>query len=286
MLRIKQRTTGAYALTATAVDDDGVVQHVDSPSITVKDGAGTTVATGTPSANNQHVLSFSLTASLLPKLDTYSVIWSGTIGGNAWSWTDELELCGGYLFEIADLRAMDRAFENTTKYPTATLRQIRTWAEQTIEGKRAARVAFVPRSNRAKVSVTQDYSTGLILPDFAVRKIHSLSVDGVAWTQTEIDTLTIEDNIVWNDAGWIAGNANIEVHYEHGHDIPAGPVTRAALLLAREYLLKSELPSRATATSIGDQWFRINVAGRDGVTGLPEVDAVIDQFGRKFYGIG
>ena len=65
-----------------------------------------------------------------------------------------------------------------------------------------------------------------------------------------------------------------------------GPIARAAVILCREYLAATELPGRATATSIGDQMFRLTVAGRDGATGLPEVDSAVEQFGRRKYGIG
>jgi hypothetical protein len=78
----------------------------------------------------------------------------------------------------------------------------------------------------------------------------------------------------------------VTVHYVHGYNYPPGAITRAGLILSREYLIKSDIPGRATATTVGDQLFRITVAGRDGVTGLPEVDAAIAQFGRKSFAIG
>lgn len=303
MLRIKKRSSGVYALTASAIDDDGAAQTVTSPSITVKDGAGVTVATGTPTVNGT-TLSYSLAASALAYLDTYTITWSGTIGGNPWSWDDTLELVGGYLFEIADLRTFDRAFTDATKYPTATLRDVRTAVEQVIEGDRAAQLAFVPRGARVAVNGTtpdlrlaynpltfgNDYRS-LVLPNFAVRTIHSCSINGTVLTQDELDALTIDDNVLWRPAGvtwpaWPYGHRNIVLHYEHGLSSVPGPIRRAALILAREYLVTSPLPGRATATSIGDQLFRLTIAGRDGVTGLPEVDAAIDQHGRKGFGIG
>ena len=284
MLRIKQRTSGTYTLTASALDDDGVVQDISAPyTVTIKNGAGTTVATGTPTYH-QHVLTYTPAVTLLPDLDTYSVTWTGIVSAAAWSFTDTLELAGGYLFEIADLRAEDRAFENANKYPSETLRKIRTWVEDTIESERAAAVAFVPRSRRITIDGTD--SRMLILPDFNVREVLSITVDGTAWTNLDLAEIVIDDNALHLQSGyWIGGDRNVEIHYTHGHDLTPGPITRAALMLAREYLIKSDLPGRATATSIGDQMFRLTIAGRDGVTGLPEVDAAISQFGRKRFGI-
>ena len=64
-------------------------------------------------------------------------------------------------------------------------------------------------------------------------------------------------------------------------DAPAGPVAQAAMLLAREYLVRSVLSSRATVESTDVGFFRVSVAGRDRPTGIPEVDAVIERFGRS-----
>ena len=282
MLRIKQRTSGVYTLTAQAVNEDGVLEAIAAPyAATVKDGAGATVSTGAPVYDGTaKTLTLLIDASLLPRLDTYTITWSGTVDGQPWSWTDELELVGGYLFEIADLRASDKAFTNTTKYPTADLAVARMSVEETIEGDKAAAVAFVPRGARATVSGTG--RSDIRLPHYEVREVYALSVDGLAYTSQQIAALIIDDDRLFLPEGvWDKGKRNIVVHYAHGRDYAPGPIVRAALMLAKEYIVASDTPSRATATSVGTQWFRVNVAGRDGITGLPDVDAAIDQHGRK-----
>lgn len=284
MLRIKQRAVGVYALTATAVDDDGTPQAVTSPSVTVKDGAGVTMASGIPSIDGD-TLTYSLEASAIPYLDSYTITWSGTIGANPWSWTDTLEIVGGYLFEIADLRGYDRAFLDSVKYPATALAAARIEVEQTIEGEKAACVAFVPRGARATVSGTGKDT--IVLPHYEVREVYALSVNGTALTSEQLAALVIDDNRVSLGSGaFTTGRKNVVVHYAHGRDAAPAPIGRAALLLAKEYIVASDLPSRATATSIGTQWFRVNVAGRDGITGIPDVDAAIDQHGRKHLRIG
>lgn len=304
MNRIKKRSVGTYTLTATAENEDGVVQTIAAPvTVTIKDGAGVTVVTDTPTISSG-TLTYNVDAGLLTKLDVYEVVWSGTISGGAQSWTTEFELVGGYIFEIADLRKQNRAFSDLTKYPTFTLREVRTWVEETLESYMAANVAFVPRYSRVKVSGSspdltrgynpllygQDYR-GLTVPDFEVRDVYSCTVNGTALTDDELDAIAVDDNTLWRSAGvqwpaWPFGHDNIELHYKHGYARCPGPITRAGLILATEYLVKSDLPGRATATSIGDQLFRLSIAGRDGVTGLPEVDAAIAQFGRQAFGIG
>lgn len=304
--RIKKLTTGSYALTGIYYDDTGTHTNVTTPvTCLVYDGAGSLVYTATTTNQSGHVQA-SIPYASLPKLDTYSVVYTGVTqpGGQSVSWTDTIELVGGYLFEISDLRTMDRAFLDLTKYPTETLQQVRIWVEDVIEGPRAAQVAFVPRGRRTTLNGTApDLNRGyhpllygndyrdLICPDFEIRSLYSASINGTALTQTEIDDVEIDDNILHRSANndfpaWPWGKRNISLHYSHGYDRPPGAIIRAGLILAREYLIKSDLPGRATATSIGDQLFRLTIAGRDGITGIPDVDAAIDQFGRKGYGIG
>jgi hypothetical protein len=56
---------------------------------------------------------------------------------------------------------------------------------------------------------------------------------------------------------------------------------------ARYLLLNSVLDQneRATAVFTEASGYRLTIAGRDGPTGLPEVDAVLQQFGRKVPGL-
>ena len=306
MNRLKQQMIGNYTFEALYYNDDGIHENVKGPlTLTIRDGGGTTIYTGTPTLHAGHADS-TIPVATLSKLDTYTFSYTATTdpGNVAVAWTDELELVGDYIFEIAELRAQDRAFLDATKYPTETLKQVRIAVEDVIEGARAGQVAFVPRGRRIKVDGNApDYRLGwipmmygndyrtLLAPDYEIRKIHSCKIDGTALTQTEIDDLGISDNQIWRSNGvqwpaWPFGHKNIEIHYEHGRDRPTGAIRRAALILAREYLIKSDLPGRATATSIGDQIFRLTIAGRDGLTGIPDVDAAIKNDGRSGYGLG
>ena len=290
MNRIKRRAVGTYEFTATAEDENGIAQPISAPvTVTIKDGAGVTVVSDTPTIVAGK-LRYLANAALMPKLDTYSITWTGVVDSESQSWVTEVELVGGYLFEISDLRSFDRAFLDTVKYPIELLRQVRTWAETTIEGSNAADVAFVPRGRRVVLDGHSRYENnawGLDVPDYLVRSVYSASVNGTALTNSQVSALICDDDTIWRpDTFWAVGHRNISMHYEFGYDRPAGAVTRAGLILAREYLVKSDLPSRASATSIGDQYFRLTIAGRDGTTGLPEVDAAIAQFGRKSYVVG
>ena len=304
MPRVIRRTAGSYEITCPTVDDSGEPLALVAPfHVSLYDGAGSLLLADVPTYAND-TLTFDVPVGLMPYLDTYRADFTGVAGGETRGGSVEGQLVGGHLFSIAQLRGFDRAFADAVKYPTAWLEMVRDWVEDTIEGRRAARLAFVPRGRRVLVDGTapdltrgwnplmygQDYR-GIRVPDFAVRKLISVSINGSALTQTELDKLTIDDNEIWRSGGvqwpaWPFGHRNISFHYEYGLDRPPGAITRAALILAREYIAQSPIPGRATATSIGDQTFRLTIAGRDGVTGLPEVDAAIQQHGRMAFGIG
>lgn len=303
MTRVKQQASGSYTFESLYFNDDGTHVNVTAPvSLTIRDGAGATIYTGTPTLHAGH-LDITIPVSTLSKLDLYEFTWTGTVDTVTVVWTETVELVGGYLFELPALRAMDRVFSDIDKYPTDTLKEVRSQVEDVIEGPRAANVAFVPRGRRVVLGSTQygklvggtaahpaisaKSAYGLQLPDYELRSVYSAKVNGVGLTESEVSALVPDDNMIWRSGhNWPAGHQNIEVHYTHGLNQVPGAITRAALILAREYLVKSDLPGRATATSIGDQMFRLTIAGRDGVTGIPDVDAAIDQFGRKGYGIG
>lgn len=289
MQRLKQIAFGTYDLVVKTVDEDGSnVAAVAPYGVTLYDGAGAVVATATPT-HQDHELRYSIPAATVTKLDTYRLVWTATVSGVPASWTSEFEVVGDYLFTIAQFRDTDRAFENTTNYPTAAIAEIRNWVEDVIEGPRAANVAFVQRSTRVTTDGTG--RSALMLPDLEIDRVYSLTVAGTVWTSEQIGTLTADDGVLYLEADspisvWPSGRKNITVHYVHGRSRPPGPITRAALMLAKEYAVKSDVPGRATATSIGDQLFRLTIAGRDGVTGLPDVDAAIAQFGRITYTVG
>ena len=287
MSRILQKSTGGYVLTCPLIDDFGNVIEAIAPfSLALVNGAQEPITVPEPTLA-EPVLTVTVPVEDMPLLDTYTATWTGTVGDETVEWVTEVELVGGFLFTIAQLRGADSAFADDTKYPDATLLEVRTGAEMTIEGDKACAVAFVPRGRRVRLDGSGRDS--LRLPDFEGRTVLSVTVDGTAWTEEQIATITVADDRLWLASGiWSKGHRNVVLHYTHGHDRALAPERRAALILSREYLSApvTGLSGRATATSIGDQMYRITIAGRDGITGLPEVDAAIDQRGRKRFGVG
>lgn len=283
MQRLRSLAVGAYSVSVAPTDDDGAaIALIGDVDLEVTDGAGTVVHSATVTAD-AGTAKAQIPFADLPHLDTYQLTWSADVEGNPMQWTDELELVGGYHFELAQLRSFDRAFEDTSQYPTEHLRSLRTAAENVIEGEHAANVAFVPRGARAAVDGTGRAS--IEVPHLEAREVISIMIDGEPWTSEQINTLIVDDCLLRLSpaspiSAWPVGSRNIRVHFTHGRNFAPPAIARAALLLVRDHAVPSNIPGRATASSIGEQMFRMTVAGRDGTTGLPEVDAAIQQFAR------
>ena len=284
MERFAKVTAGTYHLTVPTADRDGnAVTSTGTPTVSIADGGGTVVHTmnATPVAGS---LSADVPCANLAALDMYTATWSGTVATVAQQWRSYVELASDYLFNLGDLRAMEPSLADTSRYTGAMCRAARTAAEQRFE--RAAKVAYVPRGRL--LSVFGDGRGRLELADNVIRRVVSVSIDGVALTAGELAALTVREwgaldrpsGFYWEDG------AAVSVYYEHGYDYPPEPVRQAAMVLAREYLVRSPLSSRATVEQTDVGFFRLSIAGGEKWTGIPDVDAAIEQFGRRRPNIG
>ena len=279
MERFAKVTAGTYRLTVPTADRDGnAVTSTGTPTVSIADGGGTVVYTGNATAAAGS-LSADVPCADLAALDLYKCTWTGTVATVAQQWPSYVEICADYLFTIGELRSMEPSLAETSRYTGAMCRAARTAAEQRLE--QAARVAFVPRGRR--LSVFGDGRGRLALSDNAIRRVISVSIDAVALTAPELAALTVRE---WGALDrpdgfyWEAGAA-VSVYYEHGYDYPPEPVRQAVMVLAREYLVRSPLSSRATVEQTDVGFFRLSIAGGDKPTGIPDVDAVIEAFGRR-----
>jgi hypothetical protein len=273
-------------LTFNLYDEDGVLTNIDAETdvaVSITDSAGVEVNTGTATAPEDPVLgvyTYVVPKTVTVDLDTYEVSWTYTLDAVERTTTTQFEAVGGFLFEIADFRATDAALADADAYPSAKIREARVNAEQTIET--AAHVAFVPRVST--VTLSGDDTTTLVVPDSHIRSIYSVSIDAVDLTEDELAYVEIEPSGIikrTDEKLWAKGFKNVVIRYEHGWDAPPQRIRKAAMLLAYEALVPSQLNPRATSQSTDLGEFRISVANmeKDRFTGIPEVDAAIMQFG-------
>jgi hypothetical protein len=176
-------------------------------------------------------------------------------------------------FTTAELRAMDAALTDPAKFPDAQLDAMRELVEQSLED--ACDVAFEPRESVGAFS--GDGSRMLALGVHRLRSVTAVVDDGQALDLAGVKGI---GRLVWRYDGWPWGVANLTVTYSHGYDAPPLRVKRAALILAKVWLLEGPVDVRATQVSAGDG-STINLAtpGVLGSTfGVPEVDAVVRHY--------
>lgn len=258
----------------TFYDANGDPVDPGAVTATVKDSAGVEIAGSPFGTTGTSTRSFTLPVTLAV-LDVYSVTWNVPDGSKRYS---AFEMVGGFVFTLADLRAFDAELTEAA-YSDARVRAAREYVQEVFEDESVTGVAFRPRGRRAKRDGTD--TTDLVLPDPLPRSVVSAKVDDVALTAAELADLVLyrHGKVRRKSGRWSAGIGNVEVFYEHGHAERPAPINEAALRLARHVLVRSGMASdRATVqfTEIGA--FRLSVAGRDGWTGLPEVDAVLKQY--------
>lgn len=204
---------------------------------------------------------------------TYSVVWSdGVLFAR-----DVLEVTsiGGIdepYFTIAEARAIP-PLGDVTKYPDVAIIAARDLVESALE--HACGVAFVPR--QATDTINGGGGSEIVLTWPRVTAIEAVTIDGVAGVGA--DFLPSPSGVLYTANGFTRGWQNYSVTYVHGWPSVPPRVKQAALLLAKTWLVKGPIDDRATGFSTENGTFSMSTPGmRGAITGLPEVDATIQQY--------
>jgi hypothetical protein len=263
---------------------DGVATDPAPATATVeilREDGTTLVAAGTNAPHaGTGVFTYALTASQTAQLDLLTARWTATVGGQLQTIETFVEVVGGFMFSLAQARRLS-PLGDTAAYPTSDLLAYRTLAEQALE--EACGVAFVPRYAR-------DLISGDARTDVAVRRrplsVLSASIDGTALTSPELSVLALypSGRIYRTDPAnpslvWPAGHENIVVKYTHGYRTCPGRESRAALLLARRWLVESPLDDRTTRVVSEGGMAEFAIVDED-LFDLPELNAVVRRHRR------
>lgn len=272
---------------------DGVLAAATgNVAVVVKDIDETTVASGNAAAGSPAgSYTFDLPNAVTGNLGVYEATITYTLSGSTVTRVETVETVGDYLFEIHELRAKDRNLENTTNYPAEELRKAREKA--TVDIEEAAQVAFAPRARR--VIMSGNGTRHLMLPDVRIIEVAAVSVFEEDTGTDDEDQITGSElvDIEFNaETGVLArtdgqafpiGSNNILIDYVHGYQTAPAPIREAALTLAVDHLVTSNVPIRATSQSSDLAEFRISVANEDldRPTGIPNVDTAIKRYGYR-----
>lgn len=243
-----------------------------TPSVVVTRSDLTAVTTGAVSGAGT-TWTYTIPASSNTLLDTYTEKWTAVAGGEDQEFTDTIEVAGGVLFTVAEFNAISSGFTD------AQIMEMRTTVEQEIE--QACEVAFVPRY--ALETLSGSGGRDIMLRP-VLRSIRSVTIDGTDFTPTELSYLSLgtTGSVYSASRVWDSGTNNILIGYEHGYEVPPAGIRRAALLLAKMWLVGNRSPiddraSTFTATEGGT--YSLVVPGRNGsVFGHPDVDSAVQRY--------
>lgn len=277
MTLIRTLVSSATLVTHTFYVGETATDASVGVNVTVKRLDGTTVTSG--AATHPGTGQYSFTVPAQSTVDTLTVDWVATsIGGAVVTARDYVEVVGGFLFGIAEARALPPALD-ATLYPTALLQARRIGVE--VECERICGRAFVPRFSRR--SLIGNGTPRLPVPDTYLRSVRAVTVAGTALTQTELDALLVVESGAIRRVGSVwPVDTRVVVEYEHGMDFPPDDIRDATMLRLRSRLAPTDsgVPQRAISFTIAEGGvYRLSTPGKFR-TGIPDVDGVYEGYSR------
>jgi hypothetical protein len=261
--RVLQRT--AATISSPILDGGGDIPVALPPdaTVTITRSDGTVlVSAGIAGVIGDGSFSYQLTPTDTALLDNLTVEWTNSAVGTTVSY---VEIVGGFLFTVPEARKLPAL---GTQFSTADIIAMRNTVEDAIEGYTGA---LVPRFATDTLSGDGTFTRPLLRP--FVRSLRSVTLDGSAVSLTGLSVAG-----GWlNGALWTAGYNNLTVGYEHGRDRPPERLRRAALLLAKTWLVASPVDDRASTFSSaeGGTYSMVTAGVRGSLFGVPEVDAAV-----------
>jgi len=277
---IRVLRTAAVTLTHTFLVDEVPTDADAAVTVTVERLDGTLVVAGAATHTGPGVYTFAMPGQT--SVDTLTVDWTGAILLAPISVRDYVDIAGGFLFGLAEVRAAHPGLASTATYPVEMLAERRIQIEQeceTLSGQ-----AWVPRF--ARVACSGNGSAMLRTPHLALRTVRAVSVvTSSATTPFSAGELArvvpLESGILHLRNGyWPVGYQNIIVEVEHGADLPPEEIRQAAILRMRSVLAttKTSIPDRAVSYTVNDGGvFRLATPSATS-TGIPDVDAAYSRY--------
>lgn len=261
---------------------DGAVVDPGTVTVNITREDGTSLVTGgSTTGSGAAARTFSLTAVQSASLDLLRFDWLSASQGTITTW---VEIVGGFLFSLAEARALP-PLSNTTTYPTADVVAARTAAETALE--EACGVAFVPRYCRETRTGNNRYD--LIPRRPKPLSLQSVTIGGTTITDAVIDDESLGGATFWRQAGWpgYVTRRNIVIKYTHGYQITPPRVAIACLKLTKRILVDSPISDRATVLTDADgsTQFFVTAGVRSAVFDVPECNAVVQEYQMDRYGV-
>ena len=143
--------------------------------------------------------------------------------------------------------------------------EARAWATEVVE--RNARRRFVP-------TIVVQYVMG----DGRVEPLDWPDATALTWEPDDATVDPVGDSAVM---AFACPCAPVRLTYRAGLASVPAAICAATAALAASRLVPSRIPDRATGESTDAGMLHFTLAGIDGATGIPDVDAAIEQWGRR-----
>jgi hypothetical protein len=294
-----QKATDSRILSPHFTDSAGepanLVSGVPTVTVTRADGTVLTAPTATaqsPAKTGQYQTT--LTAAVhTSRLDWLTVTWTGTTSAGVQTFSDTVEVVGGFYLSIAELRDI-RGLDDSDKVTSLQLRETCNEFEDLAE--LYTGVAYVPRF--ARETFTGRGYTNVLLGHMRPRSVvvaSSVSTTGAVTTFTldnwrlEPSGVLVTDGDVLTAA--IYGEQNLTIEYEHGLDRPPASLVRACRLYCQWQLLKDRSQVGRDIRSVSDpSGFNTTYSMADWdqgrPTGIGEIDQTLNSLGRAAPRVG
>lgn len=288
------RIVAATSATLTFQGRDSDGEPADPGTVTVQvvtDAGSVVIAAGTAPTTPEDepdTRTVTLSPSQTSSIDRLTAIW--TSSGVELGRTVH-DIVGGVYCTVAEIRAdPSNALADDVKHPAAKLVRARTEIEYQIE--RRTHRAFVPRFATQILDGSGTESLVLEHPD--LRSVVTVEY----WAGSEwLPLSVIVGNIPPSSAGiaelrsttWPRGHENIRIRYVHGMDRPPADLKDAAVEAVGHHLAgkRSGIDPRALSmVSPEGGTIQLATPGRGiWVTGIPEIDEVIDGYTFRRIGV-
>lgn len=272
MDRIQQGQPGT--LTATW-ERDGDPVDPGIVHVTVTRDDGTILVANQATVGSGPDRTFALTPAQTSTLDWLTAVWTAPDGSTLKTFA---EIVGGFLFSVQ--RARHRSpLQDEAAYPTEAILYYRTLAEMALED--ICGVSFVPRYNHDIARIT---AWGLLTVSrrkvTSVRNVWTATDTGPQALPTLIGLRIMNGGVIFMPMLFNWWVMPITVSYENGYPQAPPRVGRAALELARRWLVESPWDERMVGyrDRQGGE-LQILTASHGDPFDIPEVVAVADQYG-------
>lgn len=286
-------------LTHTFLVDETGTDSTTQVTVSLTDANGDTV----PGGGNATALNngrYSFAWPVQAQLSLVTLGWTGTIAGALLTEFDTVEVCGGYLFSLAEARNSDSVLRDTKLYPTDRLKEFRQRVEEEVEW--ICDRAFTPRYRR--VVLDGIGGSDLQLPDGVDDVVAGVTLRGVRtirsakmapragqtfvpFTAGELAALVVTAGGALRRAdgrAWTEGDQNVILEYEYGNDFTPEDLKDQMLarLRYRLGLTKSGVPDRAVSYTApeGGGTYRLSLPDAYR-TGVPDIDAIYARYSRR-----